>query len=396
MELRSQRFFRLGLGLVTLALVVWGLVSVWNVLQRGSDTQRFRVWVIVKDIQGLRIGSRVVYRGKRIGEITTLELEARAQRIRMLLSLEDEARHLVTTTSQFWIVRPRFPGLGGGASGLDTLIKESYIRLRAPSAGSMLEGGEELVGLEKPPEDLAEEDLDDAMVGDLTATVLLPDSHGLKPGSPVVYRGENCGHVRRVGLSEDGQAVLVRLLIPRRLRQLARESSRFWVSRPVVQGSLLSGISVSSLDSLLGPALAFDTRDIKSDPLPDNAKIVGLVLPPSDVENWDGSAIKNGARAASPEVRSTSIQRLSPWVDVNYSAIENDTFSGNDDVKSKGKGVLFRNASGQLCVLTARSACDGRYLIAGTWYDNLRLSDETDSCRARRRASLAGESSVGC
>ena len=31
------------------------------------------------------------------------------------------------------------------------------------------------------------------MVGDLLATVKLPNAHGLKPGSSVVFRGQPCG-----------------------------------------------------------------------------------------------------------------------------------------------------------------------------------------------------------
>ncbi len=377
MELRAQRIFRLVVGSVTLALVVWGLVSILNVLSHGSDSNRFRVHVLFKDVQGLQVGSRVVHRGMVIGEIALLEFDAQSGRVRALVTLEDNAKSLVRTTSQFWIVRPRFTGLARSVSGLDTLIKESYVRLRVPDNGQQLSAGEELLGLERPPEDLAEDDLDDPMVGDLLATLVLPSSHGLRPGSGVTFRGQDVGEVRSVRLSNDGNGVLVRFRIVRAMRANARDDSRFWVARPILQGNLLTGMTVSSLGSLLRTGIEFDSpRGPSSEPLADGAVVVGRRTPPTRASTWDGRHVAHGAAAAVAGDRATRPSLLSPWVAVRYRAIEKDTFSANDVITASGAGVLFVNARNELYVITARSACDGSFLVEGHWYDRVRIADE--------------------
>lgn len=378
MDLRSQRLFRLALGAGILAGVVWGLVLIIGILSRGPDSERFRVAVIFKDVQGLGVGSRCVHRGKTIGEVAALEIEPSARRVRALLSLEHGAKDLVTTVSQFWIVRPRFGGLQNELTGLDTLIKESYVRLRVPTGGEKLRGNEELLGLERPPEDLAYEDLDDPRTGDLLATVVLPDGHGLRAGSAVRYRGQDVGECRRVYLSQDGRGILVRFRVLRAFRNFCTASSRVWVARPILQGSLLTGMTIDSLSSLLGSALVFDTpmKD-GGNPLADDAVVVGLASPPrGSIDGWDGERVRAATEDAQPDRRDARPRSLSPWVTVRYRAIEEDSLSGDDQLSYEGEGVLFRNARNELMVVTRRSSCDGSFLIEGTWYDSVRIRKE--------------------
>lgn len=377
MDLRTQRLFRLALGAVILALVSWGLIVIIGILSRGPDSERFRVGVIFKDVQGLQVGSRCVHRGKTIGEITALEIEPSARRVQAMISLEDTAKDLVTTTSQFWIVRPRFGGFQNELSGLDTLIKESYVRLRVPTGGEALRGNEELLGLERPPEDLAYEDLDDPMTGDLLATVVLPNGHGIKAGSAVLYRGQEVGECRRVSLSDDGRGVLVRFRVVRAYRDFCREKSRIWVARPILQGNLITGMTIDSLTSLLGAALVIETpADQAGAPLSDDSIVVGLVAPPRDGETWNGDRVRQGAKSREPTRRDSRPRTLSPWCHIKYRAVEEDSLSSDDKLAYDGGGVLYRNARNELIVLTRRSLVDATYLIEGSWYDSVRISKE--------------------
>ena len=377
MDLRAQRFLRFGFGAAILAGVIWALVVIIGILNRGPAAEQIRVAIIFKDVQGLQVGSRCVHRGKTVGEVMGLEIEASARRVRAILSLEEGARDLVTTTSQFWIVRPRFGGLQNELTGLDTLIKESYVRLRVPAGGELLRGNEELLGLERPPEDLAYEELDDPSTGDLLATVVLPDGHGLHPGSAVRYRGQDVGECRRISLSDDGLGVLIRFRVRRPFREFCRERSRIWVARPILQGSLLTGMTIDSLSSLLGAALAFDTpiKDAGA-ALADDAVVVGLAAPPRDGDGWSGERVAQGARAVGPSRLDSRPRTLSPWVRVSYRAVEVDSLSSDDQLAYEGDGVLFRNARDELVVVTRRSVCDATFLIEGSWYDSVRITKE--------------------
>jgi hypothetical protein len=377
MDLPAQRSLRFLVGLAVLALVAFGAWRGIAVLGRGPDPTRLRVWVLFKDVQGLQPGSRIVHRGMSVGEVSALQLDAAAGRVRVQIAVDSEAAALLTTTAQVWIVRPRFTGLARELTGLDTLIKESYLRLRARPRGEPLHAGEELLGLEGPPFDLAEEDLDDPMLGDLMATVVLPDAHGLRSGSAVLHRGIDCGEVRSVRLAAAGGGVVVRFRVRRAQRELVCERSRIWVARPILQGNLITGITVDSLGSVLAPALEFDTpADEAGEALADGASIVGLAAPAQPSSGWDGRQVKVDAGAAQPGARGTRPLVLSPWVEVRYRALEKDILGSDDELSASGEGVLFRDGKGELCALAARSACDADFALTGSFLDPLRVADE--------------------
>lgn len=73
------------------------------------------------------------------------------------------------------------------------------------------------------------------------------DGHGLATGDVVRCRGIEVGVVEQVLLEQDGVEVVVALQ-PAAAERIAREGARWWVSRPQIDWSRVSG-----LDSLVGP-----------------------------------------------------------------------------------------------------------------------------------------------
>jgi hypothetical protein len=373
---RTTRLLRFGLGLLTLAAVSWGTVEVLDTLAQGPDAQRFPLHVLLKDAHGLRRGSHVRYRGMVVGDVASMELDATSSRVRVQLRIEPDVATVLTSTTEFWVVHPRFRGLRRGLYGLDTLIKESYVRMRDRPGGETLSRGEELLGRETPPDDLAEGELEDAAVGDLIARLVLPDSGGLEPGSPILFRGIQSGEVRRVQLSSDGRGIVLTFRIFANYRFTVRDTSRFWVSRPVLRGSLMSGFSVEELSSLLAVSLSYDMPE-GSEPAEDGARFVALVEPPREAEEWEGAKVDPGNTSADPRPKiDPDLPRLSPLVRVRYRAIERDFWSANDTIRREGDGVLYLGPRGGLYVITRRSACDARYFVEGHWYDGVHLEKE--------------------
>jgi paraquat-inducible protein B len=90
-------------------------------------------------------------------------------------------------------------------------------------------------------------------------SVSFPDGHGLGPGDTVRCRGIEVGQVRTVQLVDSGVKVALELDAAN-ASQLARSGSRWWVSRPKLDWSRVSG-----LDSLVGP------RFIQVDPPTDRS-----------------------------------------------------------------------------------------------------------------------------
>ncbi len=363
-------------GLVLLVLAA-GLVRVLSLLGEGERAGRFTFRVLFKDVQGLRRGSRVVFRGMDVGTVGRMAPAEGGGRIAVTVHLTRETAGLARTTTQVWVVRPRLGFLSHELSGLDTLVKESYLRLRLGKGGRSLEEGETLLGLESPPPGMAEEELEDPRPGDLVGRVLFPRNHGLGPGSPVSFRGIPVGKVRRVGLVDRGKAVLVIFQVPRAFRETVRSGSRFWITRPTLRGSILGGVSVEDLGSVFSPALAYDSPSWEtSPPAPDGALFRGLTFPPSAKEKWKGEKVDPARIAAESRDLLPSRGRLSPWVRVLYRAVDKDTFSADDPIEGEGEGVLYRGKDRSLLVLTGRSACDGRWLMRSHWYDRLRIARE--------------------
>ncbi len=74
------------------------------------------------------------------------------------------------------------------------------------------------------------------------------DGQGVKIGDALQFRGVQVGQVRDVTLADDLSAVVVTIELHRGAVGLAREGARYWIVRPEVSVTRVSG-----LDTLLGP-----------------------------------------------------------------------------------------------------------------------------------------------
>lgn len=72
--------------------------------------------------------------------------------------------------------------------------------------------------------------------------------NGIKAGDPVVYRGVRIGEVESVEVRSDLSGVVVRARLMRTAKDLASEGTKFWIVRPEV-----SLTKVSGLETLVGP-----------------------------------------------------------------------------------------------------------------------------------------------
>ena len=88
-------------------------------------------------------------------------------------------------------------------------------------------------------------------------TINFANGEGLRAGDPVSFRGVQVGKVREVLLTPDLAGVSTRIELNKDASGLAVEGSRFWVVRPE-----LSLTRVSGLETLLGP------RYIEAEPGP--------------------------------------------------------------------------------------------------------------------------------
>jgi MlaD protein len=192
--------------------------------------------------------------------------------------------------------------------------------------------------------------------GDLLMTLLVPENHGLRPGSAVIFRGVQTGDVRTVALAEDGTHIELRLRIAHRFRQTITDKTSFWVARPYVSGALFSGFTLSDVSALLTPYVSYYSEPNQGVPVEDGYRAAATSTRPDvKVSEVPAKALQKSQAKPPPPA-----ERL-VLVHVVYAAVEVDTFSPDDPIRREGTGVLFLDRAGRAVVVTARSLVDGNY-----------------------------------
>lgn len=376
--------YLLGLAiLIGAALGAWWFVAL---LRQMNVRDGMPLSVEFRDARGLRAGADVRYRGVRVGIVRSVEISADGDKAVVGLLLDPPGAARATVGSAFWIAAPRFSGLTGGASGLDTLVRDAYVSFATPAGdASPLMAGSWLVGREKPPV-LEPETLEDLEPGDLTMTLLVPENHGLRPGAAVVFRGMQTGDVREVGLAPDGSFVAVQLRIRRQHRQTVTDKTQFWVARPYVSGALFSGFTVTDMSALVTPYVSYYTEPGQGVLVDDGFRAAAQAARPDrEVAAVPKAALERPAAAPAREQAGLVLVR------VVYAAVDEDWLSGDDAIEAAGSGLYFHDAQGRALVATARSVVDGRVLASDAFGGEPDVVDEQIKVRLAdgsvRRAS---------
>lgn len=346
------------LGLLTLAAVLVGGWFLLRVLDRDELDGMVPFYVEFADARGLREGAHVRCRGVSVGTVQHVDLLASGHRARARILLDDQIAEVARAGTVFWVVSPRFEGITDGASGLDTLVRDSYIAFFTPEdAGPPLAPGSTVLGRETPPDLSGEDTLIPARHGDLLMDLLVPSNHGLEPGSRVAFRGMTTGEVRSVRLAKSGTHVEIALRIAREYRHTITDRSKFWIARPNVSAKIIGGLSVDDLDALLDAYVAYYSEPGVGLPVTDGYRAAATAERP----DFEMSPVP-GPELVNPTPPAAAHHDALRTVRVVYVATEEDPLA-NDEIRRESSGVLLVDQNGQVAVVTTRSACDA------AWFD---------------------------
>lgn len=364
--------FRYLIGWLTLVLAAVGAVWIVRVLRHLDERPGLPLQVEFREARGLRAGANVRYRGVNVGTVRAVSISSDGSKAVAQLLLDPPGASHACVNSAFWIVTPRFAGLADGATGLDTLVRDSYIAFLTPGErGSPLTAGSLLAGKERPPASGDEESLEEVQHGDLLMTLLVPENHGLRPGSAVIFRGMQTGDVRAVTLAPSGTHVEVTLRIARKHRQTVTDKTAFWVARPYVSGALFSGFTVTDVSSLLTPYVSYYGEPGRGVLVQDGHRAAADIARPTiEIAAVPGDALRQ-PRPSTPVVSDGLV-----LVRISYAAIERDTWSADDPIQRQGSGVLFLDRSGRTVVVTARSLVDGAFTETDAFGGSPDIDDE--------------------
>lgn len=360
------------IGTLTLLAAIVGAWWIVRLLQSLDDRPGLALQVEFQQARGLRGGADVRYRGVTVGTVRSVSIAGDGSKAVAHVILQPGGAVHACVNSAFWIVTPRFGGLTDGASGLDTLVRDSYLAFQTPTdRGSPLTPGSLLAGRERPPSASESEPLEDIGHGDLLMTLLVPENHGLRPGSAVVFRGMQTGDVRKVELATAGTHVEVTLRIARRHRQTVTDKAVFWVARPYVSGALFSGFTVTDVSALLTPYVSYYGEPGKGVLVQDGYRAAAKAARPEfETAGVPSDALKQ------PQAQKQPTSDAIVLVRITYAAIERDTWSADDPVQTQGSGLLFLDRSGRAVVVTARSLVDGSYTETDPFGGTPDIADE--------------------
>ncbi|MDG2336149.1 MAG: MlaD family protein [Myxococcota bacterium] len=213
---------------------------------------------------GLSQGSPVIYKGIRVGQVTSLKLGKPNTGATIQISIKPAYADRVHSHTHFW-----------NSSGVDISASLQGIDVDIASIATALTGGvsfDTLGEVGKPAvlgdqftlfdheKDASREYRESRGLHILLRT---PRLESVTDGDSILYRGAVVGRVLSHDLDENGRDILLRVQIDSRYATLVRENSVFWNASGIHSDLGFTGlhVQVSSLEALIKGAVAFATPD---------------------------------------------------------------------------------------------------------------------------------------
>lgn len=218
-----------------------------------SDADAVEIEIRFQNGDGISIGDEVRHRGIVVGEVTAVDLNHELTGVVVSVRLLKSAATLARAGTQFWVERPTVSA--AEVRGLDTLIGGHYIAVQpGPVDAELSRSFDGLVNA--PAGELPE--------GGIEIVLEASQRGGLRRGVPVLYRGQQVGHVIAVALSSDAATMEARVWIDATYRELVRNNTRFWMNSGIDVSVGLNGLKLSAdtLSSIIvgGVSLATPTQ----------------------------------------------------------------------------------------------------------------------------------------
>ncbi|MFT5759939.1 MAG: paraquat-inducible protein B [Alteromonadaceae bacterium] len=228
--------------LVALAIGSWMILDTWQ--QQGP-----LITIEFSTAQGININETLVkLRDMPIGKVVDVKLNNALNGIIITARLDKKASALLTSDSQFWVVKPRISF--GNISGLSTILSGAYIEL---SPGSDLTLASSFKGHENPP-------LTPFGTPGLHVTLDSNSDHAFDIGDPVLYRGNKVGRIEYVHFNSDKGKLYYNVFIDAPYDELITTNTRFWEVKGIEVDISAEGVkfNTGTLETLLSGGVAFD------------------------------------------------------------------------------------------------------------------------------------------
>lgn len=226
--------------------MVAALMGAWLMFQ-SIENKGSEISIYFSQTSGIKPGkTKVRYKGLEIGEVIELTLDDKLQGVNVVASIKPQAKRLLRTGTQFWLVSPK--ASLAGISGLDTLVSGNYIDV-LPGEGQF---NTQFEALNAAPALKTEDGF---------PIQLRSQSLGsLSVGTAVYFKQIQVGKVHDFKLSNNHE-VLIDLIIEKQYANLVKTDSRFWNISGLHAKLSTQGLQVdmNGLASLISGGIAFDS-----------------------------------------------------------------------------------------------------------------------------------------
>jgi len=205
--------------------------------------------ILSQNAQSLSIGAPILHKNIEIGYITDFQFTHSQREILIECFVEETFKELVNNKTRFY-----------NTSGISVSGGINGINVQTGSLQSIFSGGIGCVNFTEGAAIPADtpfplyHNLDEALhADDIELTVHFEKTHGLKEGSPVKHKGINVGKITEILLSDNLQIVTTKVKVRKKITDLFRAQTRFWVEEVEINLS-----KIKNLDTLIfGSFLTF-------------------------------------------------------------------------------------------------------------------------------------------
>ena len=233
-----------------IALIAGGWLLVKDIRNRGPV-----VTLLMDSAEGIEVNNTIIkVLNVDVGRVTRIKLRDDQKGVEVTAQLSADAKDLIRSDTQFWVVKPRIDQ--SGVTGLGTLLSGSYI---AFTPGKSSETQDVFVVQDIPPI---------AAIGQsgLRLNLVGKNDRILNASSPILYENFMVGQVESAHFDPSDQSVHYTIFIQSPNDKLIHSASRFWLESGINIETTGSGVKLNSipLPALLSGAISFDSPKTKN------------------------------------------------------------------------------------------------------------------------------------
>ena len=202
------------------------------------------------------------YRDVTVGVVEDVKFTPDLSGVQAMVRVDTSVAPYIDSSATFWIVQPELTAQG--VTGLDTVLSGVYIE--GTWDNDISDPVYAFDGLDDAP-------LFRASEGGLEIVLRTPPGGSMTDNSPITFRGIEVGRIGKARISPDGNFALAEALIYEPHDRLISSATRFWDTAGFTFSVGPNGaeIDFSSVATLLGGGVTFDTFVSGGDPINDGA-----------------------------------------------------------------------------------------------------------------------------